>query len=142
MTDSNGGIPEHCQAGAVVGASRACMHRDLLPVAVPPQCGPHSCCDGDDELAIGSAGTAYVVYSHERGAFGIWSWDEIPDSAAARSGTLHGVRRDCDSGAELPFSKADIFTWGRAEKDAAAAPSDTSFAADWQRHLVQLKVCP
>ena len=83
-----------------------------------------------------------MVYSHERKTFGIWSWDEVPDSVAARSSTLLGVRRDSDAGAELPFSKADSFSWAQGEENPAAATPDTSFAADWKRNLVQLKVCP
>ena len=86
------------------------------------------------------AGATYVDYDHESDAFGIWSWEGIPGAAAERSGTLQALKRDGDSGAELPLSKADILGWGHADSSATAALSDGVLLAKWSQHTTNLKV--
>ena len=86
------------------------------------------------------AGATYVDYDHASDAFGIWSWEGIPGAAAERSGTLQALKRDGDSGAELPLSKVDIIAWAHADSSATAALTDRLLADEWSRHTTNLKV--
>ena len=87
-----------------------------------------------------TAGATYVDYDHDSNAFGIWSWEGIPGAASERSGTLQALKRDGDSGAELPLSKVDILAWAHADSGATAALTDSLLADEWSRHTTNLKV--
>ena len=61
-------------------------------------------------------------------------------AAAERSSTLQALRRDDDSGTEVPLSKADILAWGHADSGATAALAGSLLVKDWSQHVTNLKV--